>query len=85
MTKTKELPSVTSALYEKMTADVYSKPALDTTKWILGHFEAYCQKRVINEIDTTIAAGFVRECFGFDYFNTTMPMQTVMRRPLLIL
>lgn len=85
MMKTKELPSVTRALYEKMTADGYSKPVLDTTRWILGHFETYCRERDINEIDTTIAAGFVQECFGFDYYNTTVPMQTVMRRPLLIL
>ena len=40
--KTKDLPEITSALYEKLRADGYSATVLDNTRWILVHFENYC-------------------------------------------
>ncbi|MCD8052502.1 MAG: tyrosine-type recombinase/integrase [Lachnospiraceae bacterium] len=85
MMKTKDLPAVTSTLIDKLKADGYSETVLKNTQWILGHFENYCGKHDIPEINAPVASEFVRECFGFDYYNTTAPMQTVMRRPLLIL
>jgi len=83
--KTKDLPSVADALYEKMGKDGYSKTVIGTTKWIIGHFSNYCSSKEISVITVPVAAEFIRECFGFDYNNTTISMQTVVRRPLLIL
>lgn len=36
--KTKDLPEITAALYEKLKADGYSATVLDNTRWILRHF-----------------------------------------------
>jgi len=83
--KTKDLPSVAEALYAKMGKDGYSKTVIGTTKWIIEHFNNYCSNKEICEITVPVAAEFIRECFGFDYNKTTIPMQTVVRRPLLIL
>lgn len=83
--KTKDLPAVTDALINKMRADGYSKTVLDNTKWILGHFENYCNRKSILDITVPTAAEFVQECFGFDYYNLTARMQSVLRRPLMIL
>lgn len=85
MMKTKDLPKITSALYEKLKADGYSDTVLDNTRWILKHFENYCIRKKIPEITVPVAAAFVQECFGFDYYNLTARMQSVLRRPLMIL
>ncbi len=85
MMKTKDLPAVTSALIEKMRSDGYSQARLEDTTWILEHFGRYCSKQGIEVITVPVAVEFVRESFGFDYYNTTSRFQTVLRRPLLIL
>ncbi len=85
MMKTKDLPAVTSALIEKMRSDGYSQARLEDTTWILEHFGHYCSKQGIEVITVPVAVEFVRESFGFDYYNTTSRFQTVLRRPLLIL
>lgn len=85
MMKTKDLPEITSALYAKLQSDGYSDTVLDNTRWILKHFENYCIKKEIPEITVPVAAAFVQECFGFDYYNLTARMQSVLRRPLMIL
>ena len=54
--KTKDLPEITSALYEKLKADGYSATVLDNTRWILGHFENYCRRNGIPEITVPVAA-----------------------------
>lgn len=83
--KTKDLPTVTSALIEKMKADGYSQSRIEDTTWILEHFEHYCIKHSIGLVTVPIAVEFVRDSFGFDYYNTTSRFQTILRRPLLIL
>lgn len=83
--KTKDLPTITSALYQKLEADGYSKTVLDNTKWILEHFENYCNHKSIPEVTVSVATEFTQECFGFNYYNLTARMQSVMRRPLMIL
>ena len=85
MMKTKDLPAVISALIEKMRSDGYSQARLEDTTWILEHFGRYCSKQGIEVITVPVAVEFVRESFGFDYYNTTSRFQTVLRRPLLIL
>ena len=83
--KTKDLPAVADALYQKMQADGYSKNVIGTARWIIGHFQQYCSSRQIEVVKVPVAVEFTTECFGFDYYNTTTPLQTVVRRPLLIL
>ena len=83
--KTKDLPAVAEALYQKMQTDGYSKSVIGTARWIIGHFQRYCSNRQIEDVTVPVAVEFTTECFGFDYYNTTIPMQTVVRRPLLIL
>lgn len=85
MMKTKDLPAVASALIAKMKADGYSQSRLEDTTWILGHFGYYCNKHGIELITVPVAVEFVRDSFGFDYYNTTSRFQTILRRPLLIL
>lgn len=85
MMKTKNLPNVADALYQKMQADGYSNSVIGTARWVIGHFYNYCLSHDISVITVPTAVTFVGECFGFDYYNTTLPMQTVMRRPILIL
>lgn len=85
MMKTKDLPKITFALYKKLQSDGYSDTVLDNTRWILGHFENYCIKKEIPEISVPVAVTFVKECFGFDYYNLTARMQSVLRRPLMVL
>lgn len=85
MMKTKDLPEITAALHEKIKADGYSDTVLDNTRWILGHFGDYCIRKKIPETTVPAAAAFVQECFGFDYYNLTARMQSVLRRPLMIL
>ena len=83
--KTKDLHAVADALYQKMQADGYSKSVIGTARWIIGHFQQYCSSRQIEDVAVPVAVEFTAECFGFDYYNTIIPMQTVVRRPLLIL
>ena len=71
MMKTKDLPAVTSALIEKMKADGYSQARLEDTTWILEHFGRYCSRQGIEAITVPVAVEFVRDSFGFDYYNTT--------------
>lgn len=83
--KTNQLTAITNSLYLKMESDGYSQTVRDTTRWVLGHFQRYCTERGIVEISIPVAVTFLDECFGIDYYNAALPMQTVMRRPLLIL
>ena len=83
--KTKDLPNVASALIEKMKSDGYSSSRIEDTTWILEHFFNYCVKHDIVQVTVPIAVEFVKESFGFDFYNTTSRFQTVLRRPLLIL
>ena len=83
--KTTELPKVADSLYKRMEADGYSRSVVETAKWIIGHFGNYCSNLEIPDITVPIAVKFLEECFGVDYYNTTIAMHTVVRRPLLIL
>ena len=69
--KTKDLPNVASALIEKMKSDGYSSSRIEDTTWILEHFFNYCVKHDIVQVTVPIAVEFVKESFGFDFYNTT--------------
>lgn len=83
--ETKSMSAVADTLFAKQRSDGYSQDVMDTTKWVINHFQNYCFKRHISEITIETAAEFINEAFGFDYYNTSLPIQTVLRRPLLIL
>lgn len=71
MMGTKDLASVTTALFEKMKTCGYSHSRLEDTKWFLEHFKHYCDKYAIEHITIPVAVEFVRDNFEFDYYSTT--------------
>jgi len=82
---TNEIQTTAEALYAKMQRDGYSKSVLDTTGWIINHFVKYCNANNVEWIDIPIIARFLSEKYDIDYQDPTAGMQTVLRRPLLIL
>jgi integrase len=83
--KTKEIKKTAESLYLRMKDDGYSQSVLDTTKWIIGHFEKYCLTKKVPLVDVPVIAKFLSEQYDIDYQNPSAGMQTVLRRPLLIL
>jgi integrase len=80
-----ELQPTAEALYKRMIQDGYSQNVLDTTGWIINHFKKYCLANGAGTIDVPLIARFLSEQYDIDYQNPTAGMQTVLRRPLLIL
>lgn len=72
-------------LLKKMKTDGYSKDVISNTAWIINHFKKYCNERNITTVTTKIMAEFLREKYDIDYYNPSSRMQTVLRRPILIL
>jgi len=83
--KLNELEPTTFALYQKMAGDNYSDTVIENTKWILNHFQKYCTSNRIEVITASVMAEFLYEKFDIDYYKPILRMQTVLRRPLLIL
>ncbi|MDR1184292.1 MAG: tyrosine-type recombinase/integrase [Coriobacteriales bacterium] len=81
----KELNPTIENLLEKMGKDGYSSGVLGTNRWILGHFAKYCEAGGIQEINMGTVASFLRTHYDIDYRETVTQMQTVVRRPLLVL
>lgn len=73
------------ALYQKMKSDNYSDSVIENTKWILNHFRKYCISNRIEVITVSDMVEFLHENYDIDYYNPVLRMQTVLRRPLLIL
>ena len=84
--KLNEIPETAAALRERMINDGYSQNMLATTEWIIGLFEKFCHENQHDAIDMLLIAQFLDERFGLDcYAKPMIPMQTVLRRPLLIM
>lgn len=83
--KLNELEPTTLALYQKMVGDNYSDTVIENTKWILNHFRKYCTSNRIEVITASVMAEFLNEKYDIDYYKPILRMQTVLRRPLLIL
>jgi len=83
--KTDEIQVTAEGLYAKMQEDGYSKKVLETTQWIVNHFGKYCIANNISFVDVPIIAKFLSEQYDIDYQSPMVGMQTVLRRPLLIL
>ena len=82
--KLNELEPTMHALYQKMESDNYSDTVIENTKWILNHFRKHCISNRIKIITVSVMAEFLRKKYDIDYYNP-VKMQTVLRRPLLIL
>ena len=83
--KLNELEPTMLALYQRMASDNYSDTVIGNTKWILKHFRKYCISNRIEVITVPVMVKFLHEKYDIDYYNTITGMQTVLRRPLLIL
>jgi len=83
--KLNELESTMLALYQKMASDNYSDTVIENTKWILNHFRKHCISNRIKIITVSVMAEFLHEKYDIDYYNPIIRIQTVLRRPLLIL
>lgn len=83
--KQEELVLNCGRLYARLAEDGYSADVISTNKWILEHFQKYCLAHGFNEITMPVAIQFLKEKYDIDYLTPTSGMQTVLRRPLLIL
>jgi integrase len=83
----KELHPTAVALYEKLKSDMHSKSILGTAQWVIGHFEKYCTANGIETVDMPLVAQFLAGQYDIDCYAhpVAVHMQSVIRRPLLIL
>ena len=79
------IENLMTGLLQKMKSDGYSKEVVSNTIWIINHFKKYCNERGITTVTVPIMAEFLREKYDIDYYNPSSAMQTVLRRPILIL
>jgi hypothetical protein len=49
--KVSEINETAEALYERMKKDRYSQSVIDVTKWVIEHFNRYCNDREIVSVD----------------------------------
>lgn len=82
---TQNIENLMTGLLQKMKSDGYSKEVLSNTTWVINHFKKYCNERGISTVTVPIMAEFLREKYDIDYYNPSSSMQTVLRRPILIL
>jgi hypothetical protein len=83
--RTDEIGKTAVALYARMEQDGYSESVVDTAKWVIGHFEKYCQPFGETDADIPLMAKFLSEKYDFDLWEAKGWMQTILRRPLLML
>ncbi len=82
---TQNIENLMTGLLQKMKSDGYSKEVVSNTIWIINHFKKYCNERGITTVTVPIMAEFLKEKYDIDYYNPSSAMQTVLRRPILIL
>ena len=82
---TKNIENIMAGLLQKLKNDGYSKEVISNTTWIINHFKKYCTEKHITTVTIPIMAEFLREKYDIDYYNPSSSMQTVLRRPILIL
>jgi len=83
--KTKKLPDVAQGLYDRMSFIGCSQDVINTARWIISLFQNYCIDHDSEDSGIPEAVNFVRDCFGFDYYNADTDAKKAIRRPLLIL
>ena len=83
--QTNEINKTGMALYARMEQDGYSKSVLETARWVIGHFEKYCQSCDETVVSIPLIARFLSEKYDIDLHEAKGWMQTILRRPLLML
>ena len=81
--KTKDIPAIATELMAKMAVDGFSQETIETTRWITGLFQKYCDSKGYDEANIPVAIEFFKEQFCFDYYAQLLSVQTVIRKPLL--
>ncbi len=69
---------------DRLTKDGMSKAVITNSKWIIDSFTKYCTAHKISEIDMTVIKKFYEQQYNMDIYNLNTPLQTTIRRPLLI-
>jgi len=82
---TQNIENLMTGLLQKMKSDGYSKEVISNTTWIINHFKKYCIERSITTVTVPIMAEFLKEKYDVDYYNPSTAIQTILRRPILIL
>ena len=83
--KVSEISKTAEALYARMEKDRYSQSVIEITKWVIGHFERYCNDKGIGSVDVPTMTRFLSEQYDIDYQYPKLRMQSQLRRPLLIM
>lgn len=81
---THEFINFVPSFMDKLTKDGMSKAIIDNNKWIIDSFIKYCNVHKISEIDMTVIQKFYEQQYNMDIYNLNSPLQTTIRRPLLI-
>jgi hypothetical protein len=82
---TQNIENLMTGLLQKMKSEGYSKEVISNTTWIINHFKKYCIERSITTVTVPIMAEFLKEKYDVDYYNPSTAIQTILRRPILIL
>jgi integrase len=81
---TKYLKTLIPEFLERLENDGYSPEMVENNRWILRHFQKYCEGLCLAEVDVGVAGGFLKEKYDLDIGATDVtPCQCVLRKPLL--
>ncbi len=81
---TQEFINFIPSFIDKLTKDGMSPAIIENSKWIIDSFIKYCNAHKISEIDMTVIQKFYEQQYNMDIYNLNSPLQTTIRRPLLI-
>lgn len=81
---TQEFINFVPVFMDKLTKDGMSKAIISNNKWIIDSFMKYCSAHKISEIDMRVIQKFYEQQYNMDIYNLNSPLQTTIRRPLLI-
>ena len=81
---TQEFIDFVPKFMDKLTKDGMSQSIINNNKWIIDSFIKYCSAHKISKIDMTVIQKFYEQQYNMDIYNLNSPLQTTIRRPLLI-
>ena len=81
---TQEFINFIPSFIYKLTKDGMSQSVIKNNKWIIDSFIKYCKAHKIFEIDMAVIQKFYEQQYNMDIYNANIPLQTMIRRPLLI-
>lgn len=83
--KTNQIIPTANLLCAKMQMDGYNSTTINTTNWVLQHFNDYCVRENIVSVNINTATRFILECYGFNLYKPFLPVHSTLRRPVLSL